>query len=121
MWMEANWSGKEMVPMKEIVIKIPDKLYEYIVKGKDLSEEQNDEMALAIADGEPLPEYHGDLIDRTKLYNQTSEWEAEALETVNKYVITDSPDEWRWWSAVLKERTAFKYDVADAPTVIKGD
>ena len=37
--------------MREIVIKVSDKLYEYIVKGKDLNEEQNDEMALAIADG----------------------------------------------------------------------
>ena len=104
----------------EIVIDISDTLMEYIIQGRDLSEEQNYEIACAIADGTPLPEHHGDLIDRTKLYNQTSEWEAQALEQVNRYNPEDSRDEWRWWSAVLKERGAFKHDVADAPTIIEG-
>ena len=48
----------------QIVIDISDNLMEYIVKGRDLSEEQNDEMALAIANGIPLPKGHGDLVDR---------------------------------------------------------
>lgn len=74
----------------------------------------------AIKEGTPLSEHHGDLIDRTKLYNQTSEWEAQALEQVNRYNPEDSIDEWRWWSAVLKERGVFKHDVADAPTIIEG-
>ena len=51
----------------QIVIDISDNLMEYIVKGRDLSEEQNDEMALAIANGKPLPKGHGDLIDRSKI------------------------------------------------------
>jgi hypothetical protein len=38
----------------KIVIEVSDTLMEYIVKGRDLSEEQNDEMALAIANGTPL-------------------------------------------------------------------
>lgn len=42
----------------KIVIDIPDILMKYIVNGKDLSEEQNDEMALAIANGTPLPKEH---------------------------------------------------------------
>lgn len=74
----------------------------------------------ALKNGIPLPKGHGDLIDRTQLYNQTSEWEAQALEQVNRYNPEDSRDEWRWWSAVLKERGAFKHDVADAPTIIEG-
>lgn len=47
----------------KMVIEVSDTLMEYIVKGRDLSEEQNDEMAYAIADGTPLPEHHGRLID----------------------------------------------------------
>lgn len=47
----------------KIVIDISDKLMKYIVNGRDLSEEQNDEMALAIVEGTPLPEHHGRLID----------------------------------------------------------
>lgn len=62
-----------------------------------------------ILNGTPLPKGHGDLIDRAELYNQTAEWEAQAR------------DEWRWWSAVLKERGAFKHDVANAPTIIEAD
>lgn len=51
----------------KIVIEVSDTLMEYIVKGRDLSEEQNDEMALAIANGTPLPEHHGRLIDKLEL------------------------------------------------------
>ena len=115
--------------MKEIVIKLSDEIYEGIYAAQKLAHDHNfpesTELAgicyKAIYDGTVLPEEHGDLIDRTKLYEQTAEWEAEALTAVNKYIPSDSPDEWRWWSAVLKERTAFKYDVADAPTVIEAD
>ena len=53
----------------KIVIEVSDTLMEYIVKGRDLSEEQNDEMAYAIADGTPLPKHHGDLVDRQALIN----------------------------------------------------
>ena len=53
----------------KIVIEVSDTLMEYIVKGRDLSEEQNDEMALAIANGTPLPEHHGRLIDADMLKN----------------------------------------------------
>jgi hypothetical protein len=55
------------------------------------------------------------LIDADVLYEKVADLEAQALEQVNKYNPVDSRDEWRWWSAVLTERTAFKYDVADAP------
>jgi hypothetical protein len=53
----------------EIVIKISDTLMEYIIQGRDLSEEQNDEMACAIVDGTPLPKGHGGLIDLNDLYD----------------------------------------------------
>lgn len=77
----------------EIVIDIPDKLYEYIVKGKDLSEEQNDEMALAIADGKPLPEHHGRLIDADALYDSAKlcHTEEDGTACVEWREINDAP------------------------------
>ena len=57
------------------------------------------------------------LIDKRVLYKQTAEWEAQALAMVEKTMHNEDPTEWRRWSAVLTERTAFKHDVADAPTV----
>lgn len=68
----------------------------------------------------PVPP-HGDLIDREKLYEQTANWEAQALDQTLRYRPEEDRDEWRWWSAVLKERSAFKFDVADAPTVIPAE
>ena len=65
----------------------------------------------------PVPP-HGDLIDREKLYEQTANWEAQAIDQTLRYSPEEDRDEWRWWSAVLKERSAFKFDVADAPTII---
>ena len=105
----------------KIVIDIPEDAYRQIRNWGVPTDELRRKIYDIIDNGTPLPEHHGDLIDRTKLYNQTSEWEAQALEQVNRYNPEDSRDEWRWWSAVLKERGAFKHDVADAPTIIKGE
>ena len=109
----------------EIMIDIDEHIYKQIMADSEVYVLDNEVDRIlienAIYDGTPLPEHHGDLIDRTKLYNQTSEWEAQALEQVNRYNPEDSRDEWRWWSAVLKERGAFKHDVADAPTIIEGE
>lgn len=57
-----------------------------------------------------------DLISRKYLYEKTAEWEAQALHEVEKHHPEEDRDKWLWWSAVLKERTAFKFDVADAPS-----
>lgn len=103
----------------KLIIDIPEEEYKLVRHGnKSYTTEL--ELMNAVANGTPLPESYGDLIDRTKLYDQTAEWEAQALEQVNRYNPEDSIDEWRWWSAVLKERGAFKHDVADAPTIIEG-
>lgn len=56
---------------------------------------------------------HGRLIDADVLYEKTAEWEAQALHQVGV------SDEWKKWSIILTERTAFKYDIADAATVIE--
>lgn len=69
----------------------------------------------------PVPTPHGDLIDRNKLYEKTANWEAQALDQTLRYRPEEDRDEWRRWSAVLKERSAFKFDIADAPTVIEAD
>lgn len=64
---------------------------------------------------------HGDLIDRNKLYEKTAEWEAQALHMVAVTMHDEDTTEWRKWSTVLKERGAFKFDVADAPTIIEAE
>ena len=61
--------------MAKLIIEIQDKLFEYITKGKDLSEEQNDEMALSIANGTPIPQGLEPLI--TKLIEDAKEVENE--------------------------------------------
>ena len=58
------------------------------------------------------------LIDADVLYERACELEAQALEYVGKLIHDDEKiEEWRKWSAILNERTAFKYDVYDAPTI----
>lgn len=56
---------------------------------------------------------HGDLIDRDELYRKTAEWEEQARNQVN--------EGWTKWNIILTERTAFKFDVADAPVVIPAE
>lgn len=68
----------------------------------------------------PVPE-HGDLIDRNKLYEKTAEGEAQALHMVEVTMHDEDTTEWRKWSTVLTERSAFKFDVADAPTILPAD
>ena len=58
-----------------------------------------------------------DLISRQALYEKTAEWEAQALHMVEKTMNDEDLTEWRKWSIILKERSAFKFDIADAPSV----
>lgn len=62
-------------------------------------------------------------IDADALYEKTAEWEASALAYIEKLNRTplkemdeDDRSEWHRWTAILGERSAFKHDVADAPT-----
>ena len=55
-------------------------------------------------------------IDGEKLYESVAEWEAQALHMVEVTMNDEDLTEWRRWSAILKERSAFKFDVADMPT-----
>lgn len=57
------------------------------------------------------------LIDADVLLEKTAELEATALEQVVKYEPSEEPQEWHRWTGILQERTAFKYDLVDAPTV----
>lgn len=57
------------------------------------------------------------LVDVDTLFEQTVELEAVALEQVRKYEPLDNPREWCIWSAILTERTAFKFDLMDAPII----
>lgn len=61
-----------------------------------------------------------DLISRRALYDKAATLEAQALDYVGKLIERDGEEtsvEWRIWSAILTERTAFKHDVYDAPSV----
>lgn len=64
------------------------------------------------------------LIDADALYESTAEWEASAfakIEELNRTPLEEMTDEeraeWRIWTAILNERSAFKHDVFDAPTI----
>ena len=57
------------------------------------------------------------LIDGNTLYEKTAEWEAQALHMVEKTMNDEDATEWKRWSIILRERSAFKLDVANAPTV----
>lgn len=58
------------------------------------------------------------LIDADALYERACELEAQALEYVGKIANDETKiEEWRIWSAILAERTAFKHDIFDAPEV----
>lgn len=60
-----------------------------------------------------------DLISRRALYDKAATLEAQALDYVGKLIERDGEEtsvEWRIWSAILTERTAFKHDVYDAPS-----
>lgn len=61
----------------------------------------------------------GDLISRQALYDRAATLEAQALDYVGKLIERDGDEystEWKIWSAILAERTAFKHDVFDAPS-----
>ena len=58
-----------------------------------------------------------DYISREALYNKTAEWEAQALHMVETTMHDEDNAEWKRWSTILTERSAFKHDVADAHTI----
>lgn len=62
---------------------------------------------------------HGRLIDADALYEKFARLESEAMNAL-KTTNTGSVN-WIKWSAILTERTGYKYDIADAPTVIEAD
>ena len=58
------------------------------------------------------------LINREALYEKACGLEAQALLYVGKIANDETKiEEWRIWSAILTERTAFKHDIFDAPEV----
>lgn len=58
------------------------------------------------------------LIDADALYEKACDLEAQALDYAVKISNDEEKrEEWLKWSTILTERTAFKYDVNDAPTI----
>lgn len=67
---------------------------------------------------------HGRLIDADALYERAASLDAQALDYVGKLTERDGDEisiEWKIWSAILAERTAFRHDVFDAPTIIEAE
>lgn len=58
-----------------------------------------------------------DLIDKKALYNSFAMLEAAALEQVQKHMYDEDLTKWYRWSVILQERTAYKYDIMDAPII----
>ena len=58
------------------------------------------------------------LINREALYEKVCGLEAQALSYIEKIIHDeDKVEEWKIWSAILTERTAFKHDIFDAPEI----
>ena len=55
-------------------------------------------------------------VDADALYEKTAEWEAQALHMVDIHSHDEDNAEWKRWSTILTERSAFKFDIADFPT-----
>ena len=57
------------------------------------------------------------LIDADALYAKAAKLEKEAREDLLKCDFNKDHETWRKLNEILLERTAFKYDIADAPTI----
>lgn len=66
-----------------------------------------------------IPDQHGRLGDLDALYEKFSRLESEAMNAL-KTTTTGSVN-WIKWSAILTERTGYKHDIADAPTIIQAE
>lgn len=56
-------------------------------------------------------------ISKDDLYTKIVRLEKEAMEETIKLAQTDNIEEWKRWNTILNERSAFKYDVMDAPVI----
>lgn len=66
----------------------------------------------------PVPD-HGRLIDGDALYEKFLRLESEAMSALQTTSV-GSVDGIKW-SAILTERTGYKFDIVDAPTVIPAE
>lgn len=57
------------------------------------------------------------LIDADVLFKQTAQWEARSFAHVKQLLRSGDKVGWMIATAVLNERTAFKHDLQDAPTI----
>ena len=61
----------------------------------------------------------GELISKKDLYDKIVKLELSALEQMKTLAKLGNTEEYNKMNAVLMERTAFKYDVFDAPTILE--
>ena len=94
----------------ELVIKIPEGVMEYIKNNDCLAVSYIDEVAKAIKNGTPLPEHHGDLIDRNELIKQYG------LENATKYGNKGAEQQRHSYSTMMMYEIADM--IEDAETII---
>ena len=92
-----------------MIVDISDTLMEYIIKGRDLSKEQNNEIACVIANGTPLPVHHGRLGDLDAL-------EAEMINGIKSGNYEEGYEEY----AHINDMDDCIECVRYAPTIIEG-
>ena len=56
-------------------------------------------------------------IDADILWEKACRLEADAMNRFRQIDAVKDIEEWKIWNAILLERTAFKYDIFDAPTI----
>lgn len=103
-----------------------------LIKGVKMPKGEKEGLFIAIHDGKayrvgtkeeleavevPIP--HGDLIDANDLYAKFYKLEQDAVDAMRKFPIGSVG--WQEANTILNERTAYKHDVADAPTVIEAE
>ncbi len=67
----------------------------------------------------PVPEPHGRLVDLNALYEKFVRLENEAMQALK--TTNAGSVNWIKWSVILTERTGYKFDIADAPTIIPAE
>ena len=104
--------------MQEVVIKIPNEIYQDVIKNGFIYDEDGEVISHAIINGTVLPKGHGRLGDLDNIWSELKEleehYQAEFLKKSN--AIHESAMCGRYFGF-----TASKFIVQDAPTIIESD
>ena len=63
-------------------------------------------------------ESNDDLVSRKSLYDKFAKLEADAIKKLQDPYIWNDKLRFAVWSAILSERSAYKYDIMDEPAAV---